>query len=224
MGDIVTTFPKRGERMKFLPDTKWGKARFSLLIGFLLYIFISPLFGYLEYEPKEGDMIFQSLPFAELTEVIEGVTNSPYSHVGVIVEIGKSWYVREALGEVKDTPLYLWILRGREDSFSVYRLKSEYQKHIKSMIVESEKFLGKPYDFLYELDDGKIYCSELIFKSYKQVTNENLGKLVKLEELNWKPHEDFILSIENEIPLDRVMITPKDLSEAKQLYKIYSNY
>ncbi len=114
--------------------------------------------------------------------------------------------------------------RGRGDSFAVYRLKENYRKYIKDTIIQSAKFLGKPYDFFYELDDVKIYCSELIFQSYKRVTSQDLGKLVKLESLNWKPHKDFILSIENKIPLDRVMITPKDLSQAKQLYQVYSNY
>jgi len=211
-------------KIKIFPNTKWGKARFSLLIGFLLYIFLSPLYGYITYKPKEGDIIFQSLPFAELTKVIEGVTNSPYSHTGLLVQKDGSWYVREAIGSVKDTHLYLWILRGRGDSFAVYRFKEAYQKYIKETLIESAKFLGEPYDFFYELDDAKIYCSELIFKSYKRATSQNLGKLVKLESLNWKPYKDFILSIENKIPLDRIMITPKDLSEAPQIHQVYSNY
>jgi len=211
-------------RLQLFPTTKWAKARFSLLIGFLLYIFLSPLYGYIDYKSKEGDIIFQSLPFAELTKVIEGVTNSPYSHTGIIIRKDSSWYVREAIGRVKDTHLYLWILRGRGDSFAVYRFRDAYKKYIKDTIAESEKFLGKPYDFFYELDDAKIYCSELIFKSYKRVTSQNLGKLAKLESLNWKPYKDYILSIENKIPLDRVMITPKDLSQAHQLHQVYSNY
>jgi len=51
-----------------------------------------------------------------------------------------------------------------------------------------------------------------------------LGKLTTLSKLNWKPHEEFILSIENTIPLDREMITPKDLSEAHELELVFSNY
>ncbi len=211
-------------KITFFPETKWGKLRLSALVGFLLYIFLSPLYGYIDYKPKEGDIIFQSLPFGALTKVIEGVTSSPYSHTGLVIRKDDSWYVREAIGKVKDTHLYLWILRGRGDNFSVYRLKKEYQKYIEETVAQSTKFLGQPYDFFYELGDERIYCSELIFKSFKRATSQDMGKLVKLESLNWKPHKEFILSIENRIPLDRVMITPKDLSEAKQIRQVFSNY
>jgi hypothetical protein len=51
-----------------------------------------------------------------------------------------------------------------------------------------------------------------------------MGKLASLKELDWKPYEEFILSIEETIPLDRVMITPKDLAEAEQLEKVFSSY
>ena len=195
-----------------------------MIVSVLLAIFISPLVGYLDYEPKEGDVIFQSLPMGELTKVIEGATSSAYSHTGLIVKKNNTWYVREAIVTVHDTHLYWWILRGRGDSFSVYRLKEKYQKYTKQLIKNSESFLTKPYDFFYELSDDAIYCSELIFKAYKQASGQNMGKLTTLGALNWKSYKKFILSIENKIPLDRVMITPKDLAEAEQLEEVYSNY
>ncbi len=209
--------------MKILPTTKFAKIRIFLLFSIIAYLLLYPLIGYMKYQPKEGDLIFQPLPFGELTKVIEGVTDSLYSHVGILVKKDGTWYVREAIGKVKDTNLYMWIARGRQSRFAVYQFKKEYQKFIPAVLVESEKLLGLPYDFFYELDDEKIYCSELIFKSYKQVTDKNLGKLVKLKDLNWKPYEEFILSVENKIPLERVMITPKDLSQAKELKKVFSN-
>jgi len=210
--------------MTYLPKTKWGKIRLTLLLSVLFYILLAPIFTYWEYKPKEGDILFQSLPFGKLTEAIEGATNSPYSHTGLVIKKGNFWYVREALGTVHDTHLYLWILRGRGNNFAVYRFKEAYQHTIPSLIKQSKLFLGYPYDFFYELGQDKIYCSELIFHAYKDITHQNLGKLVKLGELNWKPYKDFILSIENQVPLDRVMITPKDLSEAKELERVYSTY
>ena len=210
--------------MKLFPSSKWAKIRLILLLGLLFYILSFATYGYFKYDKKEGDLIFQSLPFGELTTVIEGATHSPYSHVGLVVQKNGFWYVREAIGKVRDTPLLWWILRGRGDAFSVYRLKKEYQTNIPKLIEESQKMLGYPYDFHYELDDEKIYCSELIYKAYKRVTNKELGKITTLQELDWKPHEAFILSIENTIPLDRKMITPKDLAEADELELVFSNY
>jgi len=143
-------------------------------LDYFFYILSFATYGYYQYAKKEGDLIFQSLPFGELTTVIEGVTDSPYSHVGLVIKKNGFWYVREAIGEVKDTHLLWWILRGRGDSFSIYRLKKEYQKNIPSLIKESQKLLGYPYDFHYELDDEKIYCSELIYKAYKRATGKVL--------------------------------------------------
>ena len=210
--------------MKLLPSTKWEKIRLALFLGLLFYMLSFATYGYFKYDKKEGDMIFQSLPFGELTTVIEGATNSPYSHVGLVVKKNGFWYVREAIGEVRDTPLLWWILRGRGDAFSVYRLKKEYQKNIPNLLKESQNLLGYPYDFHYELDDEKIYCSELIYKAYKKATGSELGKLTTLSQLNWKPYREFILSIENTIPLDREMITPKDLAEAHELELVFNNY
>ena len=44
-----------------------------------------------------------------------------------------------------------------------------------------------------------------------------MGTLVKLGDLNWKPHEQVIRAIANGLPLDRLMITPHDLALAPQL-------
>ncbi|MEJ2610566.1 MAG: YiiX/YebB-like N1pC/P60 family cysteine hydrolase [Candidatus Thiodiazotropha sp.] len=178
----------------------------------------------LEYYPSEGDIVFQPLPDSDLTRAIEGATNSQYSHTGMVIKKHGLWYVREAVGPVKDTALFLWIMKGRDAKFAVYRLKEQYKQSIPSFINESKKYLGLPYDIYFELDDEKIYCSEMIYKSFKDATQESLGALKKLKELNWEGHREFIESIEvNGIPYEREMITPVDLSKASQLEKIYSN-
>jgi hypothetical protein len=85
-------------------------------------------------------------------------------------------------------------------------------------VAEAERFLGKPYDIHYEFDDAKIYCSELIFKGFKAATGEDLGRVRKLGDLKWQPYEAVIRQIENGgLPLERPMITPRDMSEAGQL-------
>ena len=83
--------------------------------------------------------------------------------------------------------------------------------------------MGRPYDIRYRMDDEKIYCSELIFKGYRDATGEELGKLVKFGDLKWVRHTPVILAIEGSLPLNRIMITPRHLSEAKQLEKVFSS-
>ena len=169
------------------------------------------------YQPQHGDIVFQSLPHNTVIDAIEGCTNSPYSHCGIVVNRAEGWFVLEAIGPVQEKPLNRWIVQGRDRRFAVHRLKPEFRKRIPGMIAASERFMGKPYDIQYELDDDKIYCSELIYKGWLAATKESLGVLVKLGDLNWKPHEMVIRQIAHGLPLDRLMITPRDLAAAKQL-------
>ena len=169
------------------------------------------------YQPKEGDILFQSLPHNEIIDAIEGATGSPFSHCGIVVSKPNGLHVLEAIGPVRETPLFQWRLQGRQQRIAAYRLKPAYQEKIAVMIEQARKFMGLPYDIQYEFDDQKIYCSELIYKGFKSATGEPMGVTRKLGDLNWKPHEPVIRAITGRLPLEREMITPKDLAEAKQL-------
>ena len=89
-------------------------------------------------------------------------------------------------------------------------------------MAEAKTHLGKPYDILYQFDDEKIYCSELIFKAFQKVTGEDLGKIQKLGDLKWEKYNPVIISIDPSLPLDRPMITPRALTEAPQLTKVFT--
>lgn len=170
------------------------------------------------YTPKEGDLVFQSLLHIPIIDAIEGCTHSPYSHCGIVVMRDDGWHVLEAIGPVKVTELQRWTRQGRGNAFAVCRLKPAFQPHVPGMIAAAEKFIGLPYDIQYEMDDGKIYCSELIYKGFKAASGQRLGNTVKLGELDWKPHEQVIRTIAGDpVPLNREMITPRDLAKAEQL-------
>jgi len=168
---------------------------------------------YLAYSPKEGDLIFQSLPHNPLVDAIEGATQSTYSHCGIVVRTADGWVVLEALGKVRKTPLFKWVRRGRNSWFAVYRITDLTAEKAVSFISAAESHLGKPYDTRYDLDDDAIYCSELIWKAYQQATGKKLGQLVTLGDLNWEPFESHIRKVEGgDPPLDRRMITPVALT------------
>ncbi len=171
-----------------------------------------------QYEPQEGDVVFQSMPHSPLIDAIEGGQESPLSHVGIVGKQDGQWVVFEALRGVQATPLKMFLLRGREQGFAVFRFKESYRPQIPATLAAVQKYLGRPYDLRYEMDDEKIYCSELVYKAFRDVTGEELGRLVRLGDLNWQPHEATIRELEQgPPPLDRLMITPKDLALAPQL-------
>ncbi len=190
----------------------------------LFVLSLIPLvFAFGVYEPKEGDLYFQSLPRNAVVNAIEGASESPYSHCGILVRKGDRWFVLEAIGPVRETPLAKWINQSRDRHYDVFRLGAKHAGHIPNFIKATRKYMGRAYDIRYRMDDEKIYCSELIFKGYRDATGEQLGKLVKFGDLKWVRHTPVILAIEGSIPLNRIMITPRHLSEANQLEKVFSS-
>ncbi len=171
---------------------------------------------------QEGDLLFQSLNKVPLVEAIEGCTHSPWSHCGILHRTPQGWVVLKAIGPVRQTPLLDWLNQARDQRFAAYRLNDALQPKIPDIIRAAKTWLGRPYDIRYDLDDQKIYCSELIYKACQKATGETLGKLQKLGDLNWKPYRKLIETIEQgPAPLARLMITPRSLSEATQLTKVY---
>jgi len=191
----------------------------------LLFVFsLFPLvFAFGAYEPRVGDLYFQSLPRNAVIDAIEGASESPYSHCGILVRKGGEWFVLEAIGPVREISLAKWINQARDRHYDVFRLGEKHAGHIPEFIKAARKYLGRPYDIRYRMDDEKIYCSELIFKGYRDATGEQLGKLVKFGDLKWERHVSIIIAIEGSIPVNRIMITPRHLSEAKQLEKVFSS-
>lgn len=180
------------------------------------------------YEPVEGDVLFQSLPSGpglDVVDAIEGATDSPYSHCGVVVNKKGKWFVLEAMvPTVQEVPLSAWIKRGR-GKFDVYRLKEEWRIMIPAWIKEMRRKMGLPYDFRYRMEDDEIYCSELPFDAWKKLTGADMGKIVKLGDLKWQKYRQVILDIEGseEVPVERKMITPRDLAAATQLELVLKN-
>jgi uncharacterized protein YycO len=52
------------------------------------------------------------------------------------------------------------------------------------MKITGEKFKGKDYDLYFEWSDDKIYCSELVWKIYKEATGIEIGQLEALSDFD----------------------------------------
>lgn len=213
--------------MKLLPRGLWAWVRLGALLtllgGAVVYFNVYGLLHLARYEPREGDVVFQSLPRGPLVEAIEGITESPFSHCGVVMKNADGhWVVHEAIGVVRETPLHLWITRGRDARIDVWRLRDIGGRNTDVLRDALNKYSGKPYDFRYAPDDSEIYCSELVFKAYRDAYAVELGVWENLGDLNWQPFEAFIREMENgALPLDRPMITPVGVTRSAELVKVY---
>lgn len=112
-------------------------------------------------EVREGDVIFQTSQ-SEQSPLIQIGTRSKISHCGIIVMRGGKPYVLETLRTLVLTPLDKFIARGEEGKYWIKRSKKENIKICYS------NYLGKRYDLAFKFDNGRYYCSELVYDIYKK--------------------------------------------------------
>ena len=87
----------------------------TIFIAVCIYRNVFSLWQLSVYHPADGDIVFQSLPHGEMVDAIEGATNSPWSHCGVVVYEHHCWFVAEAIVNVRKTFLPLGSCEGAED-------------------------------------------------------------------------------------------------------------
>lgn len=143
--------------MQILPKSRGQWIRFGLVLGVLLggaaWFRLDRVAGLLLYGKQEGDLLFQSLPRVEgasdLVDAIEGVTQSHWSHCGILLKKNGEWIVAESIGEVRETPLLLWILRGRGRAFEAYRVNDFKPEGLPPLRQAVESLMGISYDYRY---------------------------------------------------------------------------
>lgn len=124
---------------------------------------------------KDGDLIFQDMDCGRLCDAIEAVTKAykgnHFSHMGMVYHKSDSIYIIEAAGSaVRLTPLNKFSQNTHKPMF-VGRLKKNYRSLINDAIIFSVKQEGIPYDDEYVYNNGKYYCSELIYDAFKAANN-----------------------------------------------------
>jgi len=132
-----------------------------------------------------GDIIFhksQSKQSAALKEA----TGSEWTHVGIIVQdkLRGGWYVAEAIGPVKATPINDFIARGKNKEYRIYRNRSFNPTTMTDKLYAAIRRQNKPYDIYFEFTDDKTYCSELVYKAMLEVTGRGVGLRQKMKEMN----------------------------------------
>jgi len=136
---------------------------------------------------QNGDIIFQTSKSAQ-SKAIQIATKSKYSHMGIVYKKKGKLFVYEAVQPVKLTPLKKWIKRGLKSHYVVKRLKNSEKlltkESLNKMMKIGEKYKGKNYDLYFEWSDKRIYCSELVWKIYKEALNIEIGALEKLSSFD----------------------------------------
>jgi len=179
---------------------------------------------------QDGDIIFQTSE-SKQCEAVRIATNSKFSHCGIIFFVNGGQFVLEAVQPVKITPLEEWIAHGKEKKYVIKRLKNAdsilTEETLDKMKVYGKQFLGKEYDAYFEWTDNRIYCSELVWKIYKNGAALQLSKLKQLKDFNLTDERVRKILKErygNDVPLEEKVVAPSDLVDSDLLKTVIDTY
>ncbi|MEW5797294.1 MAG: YiiX family permuted papain-like enzyme [Candidatus Zixiibacteriota bacterium] len=181
------------------------------------------------YAPKPGDIVFQDLNSPQ-AQAVKLATGSQYTHCGIIFEQDNNFVVYEAVGPTRVIPLQDWIRQGVKGHFVARRIDTLLahltDESLARMRQVGESHLGKPYDPVFNWSDSQMYCSELVWKIYRDGLGLELAPLRKLggyqiehPAVRQKLRERY----GDSIPLQEPVIAPADLMASERLKQVYSN-
>ncbi|MDB9741289.1 YiiX/YebB-like N1pC/P60 family cysteine hydrolase [Akkermansiaceae bacterium] len=197
----------------------------SLLLTLSLQSHAKELHPYLL---KAGDIVFQE-GFGVQPQAIKDATDSKWTHVGMIIpnKTGELVVV-EAVQPVKITKLNDFVKRN-PSSFYAMRLKNSEEILTKETFTKAETYLnqqiGKNYDLRFQWSDDKIYCSELVWKVYKEAAGIELCKPAKFKDLHLEHPSVKKIIVErfgsiNALPLEEFIVPPSDIAKSELLVEV----
>ncbi len=183
---------------------------------------------------QSGDIIFVSLPmnYSLIDSVVVNDTSSEKNFIHVAVadvdEDGKLWVIDATLKHgvdrhPVDTFFNDFTLRNGElPNMEVWRLKDcsdmgIYMENIK-------QYIGEEYDMNFMMDNGKHYCSELIYDAYLKDGEHvfELGEVVMRNSKGTVPIYWIQLfdKISMPLPQGKVGIMPQQMYDGGKLRKV----
>lgn len=142
-----------------------------ILMALLIFILPATASAVVQKDLKNGDILFQDLDCGPMCDAIEAVTQGyeglDFSHMGMIYLRNDSILIIESIGKgVILTPIDQFLKRTTKQHL-VGRLKPKYTGLIPQALGYSLLCMGMPYDDDFLYDNGKYYCSELIYDAFK---------------------------------------------------------
>ena len=182
-----------------------------------------------EYQPQNCDLIFQ---LAESTKFSKAITDATahhddmkFDHVGMVFMEGGVAKVVEA--SAKHGVTIVTLEQFIEHSPAGYVVKRVTSHFTASTIIKNAlSHLGEPYDWSYRPNNGKMYCSELIYESFTDKTGKHIFQANPMNFRNAKGEMpefwiDLFKKLGEEIPEGVMGTNPNDLAKEKSLKEIY---
>lgn len=175
---------------------------------------------------RDGDIIFHTSRSSQ-SAAIQRATHSRYSHMGMILHRDGKLFVYEAVSPVRYTPLDRWIARGEGGRYVVKRWRDADTKldakAVQRLRKAALRFEGRPYDLAFEWSDTRIYCSELVWKAYREALGIEIGATQRLADFDL---DDPVVKAKLRerygatIPLDETVISPQAMFDSALLVTV----
>ena len=190
------------------------------------------------YNPTEGDFIFQDLDSSPLCDAIEEVTpgifNQNFSHVGMIIKHNNKHKLIEAFSNgVKIVDLKEFLMRSIDlygfPKITIAQIHPIFLKEnpniISKAIENAKNLLDLPYDEKFLLNNNSFYCSELIYEIFSLE-----DEFFKLSPMTYKNSNgeflqiwiDYFEDLNMEIPESILGINPGKMTLNSNLKFIYN--
>ena len=179
------------------------------------------------YRPCNGDLLFFKDQNSQMEKAIRESTGS-YTHVALLeVDSNGGRWMIEASPEngVRRVKSSDWDggFFTQYGYYDAYRLVEPFDTA--AVIARAKSFIGQPYDDTFLPDNGKLYCSELIYEAFLDSTGNHLfrnkpmnfrdhrGKMPKY----WKKHfKGLGIPVPEGVPGSN----PTDLSKSEKLKRV----
>lgn len=178
-------------------------------------------------ELLDGDIVFQYSGSVQCPAIAQA-THSPYTHCGIVFIEGGKPLVWEAVGPVVKTPYKDWIQHGVDQHYVVKRLKDRSgltPKVLEAMKAEGMREMGRPYDIWFDMDEERIYCSELVWKVYERGARSQVGTLERFGDMDFTGAEAKRVLKDRfgaRFPADQAVITPASIFRSPLLLTVDS--
>lgn len=186
------------------------------------------------YIPKDGDLAFQISEMSDFTKAITDVSamrdSIKFAHVGIIfIDRGKP-FVIEAIpkGGVTTITLEAYLsdaltIDGKP-GVVIKRVRQDFSAE--RAIETAKSFLGQEYDWNFLPDNGKIYCSELVYESF---TDAEGNKLFQTGPMNFRNAEgdipdywtELFHKLGTDIPQGVPGTNPQDMSQEPIIEEVH---
>ena len=186
--------------------------KINILLALLTVILVSnSCLASPSVEYSEGDVIFIESQSSQ-SPYIKLVQGSKWTHCGIIVNTPNGLQVLEASKTVRLTPINTFISKSKQGKYTILSPEDRISD------IDYQKYLGIPYDLEFKFNNGKFYCSELVYEIYKEhgITLRNPRK-VSSYWLTRVPQVKSLMKKRN-IQMDQEVISPVDILTAYSLW------